>query len=214
MAKHKTKNRLLIFAKAPVPGEVKTRLSPLLAADQSALLHQNLVEYCLHTMMAVDNIDVELWGGSEHPWLSNLAEQAGVELFQQSGADLGWRMYHAFEEALGRSENVVLIGTDCPYLTADIIQQAFTFLEANDAVIGPAEDGGYVLLGLKRLQLSVFEHINWGTDKVLEQSLDRMRSASQSWAQLPVLSDIDRPQDFLQLQALMPALVRGVTPKP
>jgi rSAM/selenodomain-associated transferase 1 len=161
-------------------------------------------------MAAIELGDVELWGGSVHPWLSAVAEQRGVDLFQQCAGDLGQRLYHAFNDALTRSENVVVIGTDCPYLTPDIIEQAFHSLDTHDAVIGPAEDGGYVLLGLKNSQLSLFEHIQWGTDQVLKQTVMRIHAASLSLTHLAPMSDIDRPEDFLRLEALMPGLVKGV----
>ncbi len=210
MAVNKNKKNIVVFAKAPIAGEVKTRLTPFLTAASAALLHRNLVLHSLQTMTALADCSVELWVGSQHSWWDELSEQYDIPVFEQRGKDLGERMLYALGNALQRSEKVLIVGTDCPAITPNYLQLAFDGLEQKGVVIGPADDGGYVLLGLKQLLPSLFDDIQWGGDNVLAATLARLQSAGERYFELASLMDIDRPEDFSKLEQLSPELTRGL----
>jgi hypothetical protein len=187
---------LIQFAKAPVPGQVKSRMHPVLSGEQSAALHRTLVRHTLGKLALAQLAPVELWISAPHPFFTALADLAPSVM--QAGDDLGERMWHAFETALPRARPVVLVGSDCPFFSARYLLQAFHLLLAPDvdAVLGPAEDGGYVLLGLKRNHPQLFTDVDWGTGQVLEQTRDRLRQLGWRWRELPALADIDEPADL------------------
>lgn len=202
-------SRLIVFAKAPVPGRVKTRLQPQFSQRQSAMIHQTLVEHCIATVSEIERVSLELWTSGEHVFWSQLQQCYSLSRYQQQGADLGLRMYNACQDALDRGKRVVIIGTDCPYLSAGYICEAFSKLVSGaDVVLGPAEDGGYVLMGLQQAHLPLFSDISWGSSQVYEQTCQRLRSLRLCWQQLPSLQDIDRPEDFTALQECLPDLAR------
>jgi len=196
--------RILIFAKAPEPGRVKTRLIPILGAQGAADLHARLLTDTLARLAPARLAPVELWcapdpGRAPFP---ELASRYRLGLHPQRGADLGARMLDAAADALARSGAVVLIGTDCPPLGEAYLARALASLRRADAVLGPAQDGGYVLLGLKRAAPELFSSIPWGTDRVAATTRDRMDTLGWDWAELPVLWDLDRPDDLTRLAAL------------
>ena len=189
----------LVFAKAPRAGTVKTRLIPLLGADGAAALHRKLVTQTLTTVTAAGLGPVELHAAPDTSdvFLINEARRAGVALLPQQGADLGARMHHAFSEALARHSRVVLVGTDCPVLEPRHLHDASNALaEGNDAAFIPAEDGGYALIALAQCDATLFEHIAWGTDTVMETTRARLRALKWRWHELETLWDIDRPEDY------------------
>ena len=190
---------IAVFAKAPVAGEVKTRLVASLGAEGAARLHQALVERALATALAARLGPVSLWCAPDtsHPFFARCSERHGVELRRQQGADLGERMHHAFEQAAGP---LVLIGSDCPALDPRDLRAAADALRAEDAVFVPAEDGGYVLVGLVRPDARVFADVPWGTARVMACTRDRLRDAGLRWRELPQLWDVDRPDDYVRLQ--------------
>ncbi|HET7674410.1 MAG TPA: TIGR04282 family arsenosugar biosynthesis glycosyltransferase [Gammaproteobacteria bacterium] len=190
---------VLVFCKAPVPGETKTRLIPRLGADNAARLHAALIRHAVTTATAASLGPVELWctPSCEHPLFDMLAQQFALVRHLQSGADLGARMQHALQSALAANRFALLIGSDCPEFTVDYLGAARQALAAgNDAVIGPAADGGYVLIGLARNNAKIFESINWGSDEVLAQTRERLRQLGWQWRELDTLHDIDRPEDL------------------
>ena len=192
---------LLIFAKAPVAGYAKRRLIPALGADKAAALQARLIEQTLATAAAT-GIPVELWCAPDasHPFFAGCAARYPIKLRCQAGSDLGERMYHAFADALGRSPWAVLIGCDSPALTPSMLIESSQMLEqGRDAVIGPAEDGGYYLIGLCRPEPSLFHDIPWGTGVVLERTRERLRTLGWEWQELPPLWDLDRPDDLSRL---------------
>ena len=194
---------VVVFTKAPVLGAVKTRLQPEFTPAQSLFVHRALVRHTL-AMTALVAYPAELWVGSRHDWWLQLENDYGVAIFQQQGDDLGDRMAYAVRDARRRAAAVVIIGTDCPYLTPDYLASAFALLETTDVVIGPAEDGGYVLLGLggglaRQDRAGIFSHVNWGSEQVLEQTRGNLQRLGLSWKELPVLADIDRPEDLRRL---------------
>ena len=196
IAFHYPRGLLIQFAKAPVPGQVKSRMHPVLSGEQSAELHRTLVRHTLGKLVLARLAPVELWISAPHPFFTSLADLAPSVM--QVGDDLGERMWHAFETALPRARPVVLVGSDCPFFSTRYLLQAFHLLQAPDvdAVLGPAVDGGYVLLGLKRNHPQLFAGIAWGTGQVLEQTRDRLRQLGWRWRELPALSDIDGPADL------------------
>lgn len=181
-------NILQIFAKAPIPGQVKTRLIPTLGAVGAADLHKALVQHLLqkfHTLFTL-----QLWCTSEHPFFQSCQTQFNISLHLQVGNDLGQRMAYA----LGKEGATVLIGSDCPTLSVSHIQEAFVALKQG-IVLTPAEDGGYVLIGMQTLTPELLNNIPWGTSQVLKVTRNRLRDLSMQWHELPTQWDIDRPED-------------------
>jgi hypothetical protein len=184
-----------VFARAPVAGQAKTRLIPLLGADGAAALQRRLIERTLATACAVAGARVTLWvaGDPAHPFVAEAARRFGAALAEQHGADLGARMNHAFECT---GAPLVLVGTDCPQLRSDDLASAAAGLASHDAVIQPATDGGYVLIGLARPQPLLFESIEWGGPKVLRQTRSRIDALGLRCALRPPLPDLDTPADL------------------
>lgn len=191
--------RILIFAKAPFPGQVKTRLLPLLGEDAATRLHSRMVQQTVQRVQASAVAPVQLWCAptTEEPLFDNLKTTLRVELHRQHGIDLGARMLHAFSAALQSAEGALVIGTDWPMLESGLLATTLQRLQqGDDAVLGPAEDGGYVLLGLRRVDPHVFANIDWGGAQVLTQTRARLRELKWRCSELPVSWDLDRPADF------------------
>lgn len=187
---------IAVFAKAPVPGRVKTRLIPLLGSAGAAALQARLIEATLAKACAVEDARVCLWvAGGDY------AAPPGVAVARQQGADLGARMNHAFAVTLARARSCVLIGTDCPALTAAHLRLAFERLRTHDAVVAPAEDGGYVLIGLNAPQPRLFEGIAWGESTVMSATRAAIEACGLRASYLPTLPDLDTPQDLARAQA-------------
>ncbi|MFQ5488834.1 MAG: TIGR04282 family arsenosugar biosynthesis glycosyltransferase, partial [Gammaproteobacteria bacterium] len=170
---------LLIFAKAPEPGRVKTRLASHVGPLRAAQIHRELVR---HSIANLSNgpWKTQLWcaPGCGHPFFQPYRQHRHLSLHRQQGGDLGQRMHHAMTAALRRSASAILIGSDCPYLTPDHLEAALDALRrGNDAVLIPARDGGYVLLGLRRPQATLFQDIPWGSPSVLTSTRARLRQA-------------------------------------
>ncbi|EGV18768.1 TIGR04282 family arsenosugar biosynthesis glycosyltransferase [Thiocapsa marina] len=196
--------RILIFAKAPIPGQVKTRLIPALGPTGAAQLACDLLERLVRRLSGAHLAPVELWCSPDpgHPLFRDLAESEGVALRTQQGEDLGERLSAAAEDALGRADAVLLVGADVPGLDADYCASALATLAESDAVLGPAEDGGYVLLGLKAPAPTLFEDMPWGGDRVAAITRRRMASLGLRWRELASLWDLDRPEDLLRYRRL------------
>ena len=199
--------RLLIFTKAPLPGQVKSRLIPALGAEGAASLQERLTRRLVGFMAERGVCPVELWVAPDaaHPLFDDLKRRYGLPIHVQRGRDLGERMATACAEALGRAQRVVLIGSDCPLLTPAMIGLALSEMQWADAVLGPAEDGGYVLLALKRAAPTLFERMPWSTERVAELTRERMRALDWRWHELPELWDLDRPEDLLRLRECLGA---------
>jgi hypothetical protein len=193
------RERLIVFAKAPQPGAVKTRLIPRLGAHGAAELHARLIERTMATAREIDGVERELHGSpASNEALRACARKHDAALIAQAEGDLGARMHAAFTRALvaDRCSAVVLIGSDCPAITARFLHGAFDRLrDGCDAVFGPAEDGGYVLVGLTRVAPALFLDIAWSTAAVMGETRARLRQLQWRWRELPTLWDVDRPED-------------------
>jgi rSAM/selenodomain-associated transferase 1 len=200
---------VLVFAKAPVPGQAKTRLAPALGERGAAELHRQLVERALRTASAAELGPVELWcaPNTQDPFFSTCAEKFGLRLRDQGEGDLGMRMSRALESALADGAPALLIGSDCPVLTAQYLRQAAAACGGgNHAVFGPTEDGGYALIGLaRRPSAALFENIAWGTAAVMQQTRLRLQGLGWHWVELGALWDVDRPADLPRLRRLLAA---------
>jgi rSAM/selenodomain-associated transferase 1 len=184
-----------------VPGQVKTRLIPALGAEGAADLYRRLLQDALAAAAAVPGVTRTLWVDrpSPGPWIRAAAATHGMALAVQSDGDLGQRMHQALDSVLTAADRAVLIGSDCPGYNARYLGQAFARLQDHDAVLGPAADGGYVLIGLRRPAPGLFEGVDWGTHRVLEQTRARMRRLGLGWAELTTLHDLDTAEDLRRL---------------
>ena len=194
---------LIVFARAPEPGRVKTRLAPLLGAEGAARLHARMVVKTLRTALSAGVGTVELHGAPRigDAFFRALRRRFGVALRSQGRGDVGERMRHAFERALRRHPYVVLIGSDCPALRPADLRAALRALRAGaDAVLSPAEDGGYPLIGLRRVSRRLFDGVAWGSDRVLAQTRWRLARLGWRWKELRTLWDVDRPDDVRRLR--------------
>jgi len=195
-------DHLVVFARWPEPGQVKTRLSPALPPELAAAFYEAMVRDTIETgrLASVDRRYL-YWLGAppDRPW-SRAAREAGYRETLQRGSDLGTRLEAAFEELLsGPGEHVVVVGTDAPELSPALIAAAFARLASHDLVLGPTLDGGYYLVGLGRRAPEIFHGIPWGTDQVLARTLERAGGAGLTTALLDPLSDVDVPADLVQL---------------
>ncbi len=191
---------LIIFAKRPVPGRVKTRLSPPLSPEQAAELYRCMLEDILAKTANLAGVDQRIFYEPDEDaaaFFSGIA--AGVTCAPQEGKDLGERMANAFEELLAEGYGrVAIIGTDLPDLPLGYVEDAFELLESgeHDAVFGPAEDGGYYLLAMGEMHGELFRDVPWSTGEVLQKSLERGKEAGLSVALLPVWHDVDTADDL------------------
>jgi uncharacterized protein len=190
-----SKEALLIFTKNPEAGKVKTRLAATLGDEAALSIYRQLL---LHTVSATEYLPVDKFVFySNHIGQKDYWSDKNYYKLLQEGNDLGERMKNAFVAAFQKGYNkVVIIGTDCPDLNAPVIMNAYVYLEDHDIVIGPAIDGGYYLLGMKKLHPRLFEKIDWSTGKVLAQTLKICESSNLSTFLLPELSDIDDENDL------------------
>lgn len=189
---------VIIFARAPVAGRVKTRLAPRLGTAGAARLHMQLVENTVCTAREAQCGPVELHVTAPHRLFGSL----GVEVKRQRGRDLGERMHGALRNALQRFRTAVLIGTDCPALTPSDLRNAVRKLEGGaDIVLAPAEDGGYALIAARRISLRIFTGVDWGSADVLTRTLRNARDARMRYRLLRTVWDVDRPEDLARLKS-------------
>lgn len=196
MPRMNAKPKTVLLTKAPRPGHVKTRLIPLLGPEGAAALQARLIKHALATIRRAALGDVELHGDpADDAFLKFCAAQYRASLTEQCAGDLGARMHHAFTAA-AHDAGVLLIGSDCPALTARHLREAARALTTDcDAVLVPVEDGGYALIGLRHPEPRLFEDIAWGTSSVLEQTRERLRQTALHWAELETLWDVDTAAD-------------------
>ncbi|MFB2980672.1 TIGR04282 family arsenosugar biosynthesis glycosyltransferase [Microseira sp. BLCC-F43] len=195
-----SRERLIVFTRYPEPGKAKTRLIPVLGAEGAANLHRQMTEYTISQVRQLQTdrvVSIEVYfTGSEAAACQNWL---GSDLIYhpQGEGDLGLRMAKAFEAAFSSGiDSAIIIGTDCPSLKAELIAEAFQKLDQNDLVLGPATDGGYYLIGLRRLIPELFVGINWGNSEVFQKTVQIANNLKLAVAYLTFLSDIDRPEDL------------------
>ncbi len=193
--------RIVIFAKAPVPGKVKTRLIPALGEEGAARLARRMLRDTLGEVVKVDEAEVELCADPEpsHADWEGLLPPAPVRLTRQGKGDLGERLARAAERVTNEGRRVIFIGTDCPGLDEPRLRQACRELESHDAVIHPTFDGGYALLGLTRFDASIFSGIEWSTASVARETTARIAALGWSLHLGDTLQDVDEPADLSAL---------------
>lgn len=194
--------RLLVFSRDPVPGRVKTRLVPLLGPHGAAVLQAGFVHERLMLVRDANLCPAELWCTPDchSAFFRRCAGRFGVSLHTQPPGDLGQRMQYALMVALDRACSAILIGTDCPDLTVSDLDEALAALEQDtDVVLGPAADGGYYLIGLRRPIPELFSAVPWGSDRVFAETLARLGRRKIAYHCLPMRHDVDTPQDYRRL---------------
>jgi rSAM/selenodomain-associated transferase 1 len=189
------RTRIVIFAKAPVAGRVKTRLIPALGAEGAAQLAGQMLAHTVGEALA-SSLQVELCGNPHPQEWAGLLPPGEFRSSAQEEGDLGTRLARAAERVIAGGENVLLVGADCPELDRERLGAAAAALAEHDAVLHPAQDGGYVLLGLRRFAASVFTGIAWSTPAVAAETLSRIKALGWSVNLREPLIDIDEPSDL------------------
>ena len=192
-------SRLLLFTKAPEAGKVKTRLAAVMGSEAAAQLYEKLLLDCLEMSVSAALCPVDIWcaPSTRHAFFQYCRERYRTGLQQQVQGDIGQRMSHALMSASQHAGQVVLIGADCPALTADDLDRALDSLQqGTDVVLGPAEDGGYYLIGMRNHHPRLFENIPWSTAWVLAATEARLRELGLGWHTLPVHRDVDTAEDY------------------
>lgn len=197
--------RVLFFAKAPIAGQVKTRFIPRLGVDGALALHKQLIDLTWQRVTEGAQWPMELWvsESGREAWFAGMCPEH--LMYVQQGEDLGQRMRHALTQALQRAPYVLVIGADCVSLDTSYLNDAISRLRSGASVVlGPAEDGGYVLLGVRHeVPAGLFEDIEWGSARVLEQTRSRLRAMSIDWLELSPRWDVDVPGDLPRLARLL-----------
>jgi rSAM/selenodomain-associated transferase 1 len=198
---------LVIFAKAPIPGEVNTRLCPPLTPDEAATLHGSFVLDMLErTKLAVVTLQLPFHRylacapSSELVFFKIMEERQGVRLLDQVGEDLGQRLHHTCVDLFAKGyKEVIIVGTDVPTLPLSVYQEAFTMLGRSDVVLGPARDGGYYLIGLKQPAEKLFTGVPWSTDQVLAVTQQQAKMLGLSVGLTTAWHDVDTIADLQTL---------------
>lgn len=198
------RDALMIFIKNPLAGKVKTRLAATIGDDRALHIYQRLLHItrnltiqadCTRYLFYSDFIET----GDDWP------ESSYGKLLQQ-GNDLGKRMSNAFAEVLKYHSKALIMGSDCPELSADILREAFSKLDHCDFVIGPAADGGYYLLGMKEYSPEIFEGIEWSSPEVLDKTVQKISDIGKTIAFCPTLRDLDDESDWEKLKHIIEAV--------
>jgi len=191
-----SKEKLIVFVKAPREGEVKTRLAATMGTKKACAAYREMVATVLRHIGALQSVELRFApddaGAEIQPWLQRdwIAQPQGE-------GDLGTRMLRAFEDSFAAgAERVVVIGSDCPEAGSADVRTAWKELKSHDVVLGPAIDGGYWLIGLRAAQPALFEGISWSGDQVLGQTLQRARTLGVRIQLLRILADIDTEEDW------------------
>jgi len=190
---------LIIFAKAPIPGEVKTRLCPPLDPDEAASLHGTLVLDAIERTKGLQGIALYVAGTPDlaHPFFKVMEGRYGARLLSQSGPDLGSRMKQAMQDAFDQgAQEVLLTGTDLPALPRAHLIEALKLIKSHDVVLGPTADGGYYLIGLRKMTPAPFEGIAWSTGAVFAETKKKIEAAGLSLGLLPECRDLDTLDDL------------------
>jgi len=201
---------LLIFAKQPVVGEVKTRLQPDYSAEQAASIAAELIRLTVDLAVESWPDDIYLYGSpnADHPLFAELAERFGLALRNQASGDLGARMHAAMREGIARRGAAAILGCDVPHAAWDILDDANHHLARGRSVLGPTDDGGYYLIGLTTPAMNLFANMPWGTSQVFDMTIERARESGIEFTMLPQLADIDTAADLWAAAQKKPELKR------
>ncbi|OUR90563.1 hypothetical protein A9Q81_18940 [Gammaproteobacteria bacterium 42_54_T18] len=197
-----TKRLIQVFFKAPVEGQVKTRLIPKVGLSNSVIIHMRLCEQVIQCVAGYaeknEDIAVQFWVDLdvEHVFVQDHAARYGIDVFQQKGSDLGERMQSAMTSGLMLADQVVIVGGDCFSLCDRYLAQAFEMLGSKDVVFGPADDGGYILIGSHGLEKGFFKDVQWGESTVLASSIGCAHQSGKSYGLLEERWDIDTWEDI------------------
>lgn len=193
-------NRLIIFVKNEEAGKVKTRLARSIGDDKALEVYQKLLGYTYEITRGLP-VEKEAWYSRFIPE-NDIWSEGVFSKKVQSGENLGERMSGAFQKAFEEeADKVVIIGSDCAELTSEIIEKAFEELGSSEFVIGPAQDGGYYLLGMRNFHPEVFQEIDWSTGSVYKQTIRKMENALGSISTLEMLNDVDTIEDWCQIKS-------------
>ncbi len=194
------KNALIIFIKNPALGKVKTRLAKTVGNENALEIYLELSRITRDSTSILKNIQPYVFYSD----FIDKNDDWANEIFKkrvQSGEDLGDRMSNAFHEILEQHQHVCIIGSDCPTLSVDILNQSFDLLQNHDFVVGPSTDGGYYLLGISSKKYEfLFKNMEWSTENVLSETLQRIAENEKTVALLPALTDVDEERDWVDYQ--------------
>ncbi len=202
-------NALVLFAKAPTVGEVKTRLQPEITPENSARLQEAMIKDSISLMCAINNVEKIIYflPGEKKYIFEKYTDGLPFHLNCQNGIDLGKKMENAFQDLFNKGFlKVVVIGVDSPNLPKEYINKAFIELNKADLVVGPSIDGGYYLIGFKEKVLPVFSPVEWGSNKVLLQTEELIKKHNLKLSLLPVHYDIDTIKDLQYFKTHMKLL--------
>lgn len=186
---------LIIFIKNPVPGKVKTRLAKSIGNEKALSVYRKLVDITLAETSQLE-VQKEIWYSDYIDWHDQF-DNNHYSKHLQRGRDLGERMHHAFKSKFSNDvEKAVIIGSDCPDLTKNVIEKAFQLLDDVDLVFGPSLDGGYYLLGMNRFYGELFSNIEWSSTSVYTRTLQKAEKLNLKTTNLPALNDIDTVEDL------------------
>ena len=193
------KNHLIVYAKRPLAGYAKTRLGKSIGLEESAGIYARFLYQCLLELVKLDRneicIEISLASPEDVPFFRLAFPE--FQIRSQNGGNLGQRFAHSFQKAFDQdAEAVMVIGTDIPDLDRSIIQSGFDALNENEVVIGPDMDGGYYLIGTRLKTATLFENIDWSTERVFQQTERLIRSQGLSIFFLPTLADVDTDADY------------------
>lgn len=193
--------RIVLLAKAPIPGQVKTRLQPHYSAQASATIHTSLVHHAVEQACAAECGSVELHSNGPHPLFAALEKKFPITLASQSNGDLGERIAAAMTKG---DSPCLLLGCDCPCITFTVIRECARLLVDASTVFLPAEDGGFGLIGVRNPQSfhfeEVFSAVEWGGDTVMARIRSNMRQIGQDWLEGDYIWDVDLPADIERLE--------------
>ncbi|MEX2435241.1 MAG: TIGR04282 family arsenosugar biosynthesis glycosyltransferase [Balneolaceae bacterium] len=191
----KKEDLLMVFVKNPEKGKVKTRLAKSIGDLKALLVYKKLLNYTVQVASGVP-VSKQVWYSSFIDYKDSI-DQIVFEKRLQEGDDLGARMKKAFARAFDEGfDRVLIIGSDCPGLTEEMILNAFNVLDNQQVVIGPSEDGGYYLLGMRKFIPDLFSDVNWSTETVYDETVETVKNMGLSYSTLPVLNDIDTEADL------------------
>ena len=190
---------IIVFCKAPIVHHVKTRLMPYLTAQQAVDAHVELTERTLDLVTSSQLAPIQLWCSpdTQHTYFEQCAKKHKLDLYQQCEGDLGTKMHDAICSGLKHAQQVILVGTDCPsFVYSDLEQAIQALVEGDDVALGPAEDGGYVLIGMSKPYQQLFQDIAWGSDLVLSQTKCKIKELKLSHFETRSQWDVDNFKDW------------------